>query len=54
MQEHLKMNRVEDTKYKLGRKLALNVARESFLGDPQADAMLTREYRKGFVVPSAV
>ena len=40
--------------YKLGRKLRVNPSSESFLGDPEADAMLTREYRAPFVVPSQV
>jgi hypothetical protein len=40
--------------YQLGRKLTINPATESFVNDPAADAMLTREYRKPFVVPSVV
>jgi Oxidoreductase family, NAD-binding Rossmann fold/Oxidoreductase family, C-terminal alpha/beta domain len=54
MEEHLKMNHIETANYRLGRKLALNVPHESFLGDSEADAMLTREYRKGFEVPATV
>ena len=38
--------------YRLGRKLHINPSSESFLNDTEADAMLTREYRAGFVVPS--
>jgi predicted dehydrogenase len=40
--------------YRLGRKLHLNPSTESFVGDSEADAMLTREYRAPFVVPAKV
>jgi predicted dehydrogenase len=40
--------------YKLGRKLHINPSSETFVNDPEADAMLTREYRPGFVVPNKV
>jgi predicted dehydrogenase len=40
--------------YRLGRKLHINPSSESFVNDPEADAMLTREYRAGFVVPTKV
>jgi predicted dehydrogenase len=40
--------------YKLGRKLHVNPSTESFVDDAQADALLTRKYRKGFEVPSVV
>jgi predicted dehydrogenase len=40
--------------YRLGRKLHINPSTESFVGDHEADAMLTREYRAPFVVPSKV
>jgi predicted dehydrogenase len=40
--------------YRLGRKLQINPTTESFLNDPEADKMLTREYREPFVVPSKV
>jgi predicted dehydrogenase len=40
--------------YRLGRKLHINPSTESFVNDSEADAMLTREYRTGFVVPSKV
>ena len=38
----------------LGRKLAIDAYLEGFLGDKEAEAMLTREYRKGFEVPASV
>jgi hypothetical protein len=55
MEEHLKDRglKLEETNYILGRKLTLNPKSETFLGDPEADQMLTREYRKGFEVPKA-
>jgi hypothetical protein len=40
--------------YKLGRRLTINPTSESFVNDPEADAMLTREYRVPFVVPAKV
>jgi predicted dehydrogenase len=40
--------------YKLGRKLHINPSTESFVDDAQADALLTRKYRKGFEVPTVV
>jgi hypothetical protein len=56
MAEHLKDNRLEldATRYRLGRKLTLDPKAETFVGDKEADALLTREYRKGFVVPDKV
>ena len=39
---------------RLGRKLQIDSSSESFLDDPEADAMLTREYREPFVVPENV
>jgi hypothetical protein len=40
--------------YRLGRKLHINPSTESFVNDPEADAMLTRDYRTPFVVPAKV
>ncbi len=40
--------------YRLGRKLTINPATESFVNDSEADGMLTRAYRKGFEVPVKV
>jgi predicted dehydrogenase len=40
--------------YRLGRKLHINPSSESFVNDPEADAMLTRVYREPFVVPAKV
>ncbi|HEU5115900.1 MAG TPA: gfo/Idh/MocA family oxidoreductase, partial [Isosphaeraceae bacterium] len=40
--------------YRLGRKLSINPSTESFLNDSEANAMLTRDYRAGFEVPSKI
>jgi len=40
--------------YKLGRGLQFNGATEKFVNDKEADAMLTREYRKPYLVPEKV
>lgn len=45
---------LEESTYKLGRDLAFDSTAEKFLGDDQANAMLTREYRKGFEVPEKI
>ena len=40
--------------YRLGRELTFDSAKEKFVGDKEADKMLTRKYRRPFVVPKAV
>lgn len=40
--------------YRLGRGLKFNGEIDRFAGDPEADAMLTRRYRKPYVVPDEV
>ncbi len=40
--------------YRLGRVLDFDPKTEKFVNDPEADAMLTRDYRKGFEVPENV
>jgi predicted dehydrogenase len=37
--------------YRLGRELKYDGAKEKFVNDPEADKLMTREYRAGFVVP---
>jgi predicted dehydrogenase len=57
MEEHLaKRNRLklDELKYQLGRKLTVDAKAETIVGDPAAARLLTREYRKGFVVPEKV
>lgn len=40
--------------YRLGRPLTFNGAKEQFENDAEADAMLTREYRKPYVITNQV
>lgn len=40
--------------YLLGRELKFDGSKEKFVNDQEADVMLTREYRKPFVVPEKV
>lgn len=40
--------------YKLGKVLTFNPKSETFVNDPEADEMLTRNYRGDFVVPDKV
>jgi predicted dehydrogenase len=40
--------------YRLGHELKFDGAKEKFVNDPQADKMLTRDYRKPYVVPAVV
>ena len=40
--------------YRLGRSLRFDPATERFVGDEEADAMLSRRYREPFVVPDKV
>ena len=53
MKEHLKDNKValNGLNYRLGRKLSFDAATESFIGDSEANQLLTRHYRTPFVVP---
>jgi predicted dehydrogenase len=56
MEEHLGANKIslDGLNFRLGRKLTVDARSESFVGDKEADALLTREYRKGFEVPPKV
>ena len=40
--------------YRLGRQLKFNGEKEQFDNDPEADAMLTREYRKPYIISNQV
>jgi hypothetical protein len=40
--------------YTLGPKLAFDPEQEKFIGNPAADKLLTRDYRKPYVVPDEV
>ncbi|HYG34401.1 MAG TPA: gfo/Idh/MocA family oxidoreductase, partial [Clostridia bacterium] len=56
MEEHLKANNVDLrlTPARLGAVLKMNPKTERFIGNRQANRMLTRKYRKPFVVPGRV
>ncbi len=53
--EHLNDNKVDlaETKLTLGPALAMDPKTETFKGNDRANAMLTRDYRKPFLVPAA-
>jgi predicted dehydrogenase len=53
MRSHLSENGVDlsKTRLRVGRTLSFDPKTEKFVGDPEADKLLTREYRKPFVVP---
>ncbi|MEW6239004.1 MAG: Gfo/Idh/MocA family oxidoreductase [Candidatus Omnitrophota bacterium] len=53
MKEHLTKNGVnlKEAHYRIGRKLIFNAKKEQFIDDPEANALLTRTYRKPFIVP---
>jgi len=46
--------KLQETQYRLGPVLAVDAAAEKFVGAPEADLLLTRDYRKPFVVPKEV
>jgi predicted dehydrogenase len=54
MEEHLAENRVplNSTKLMVGRRLTVHPTNENFPGNEEANRMLTRQYRPGFVVPA--
>jgi len=56
MEQHLGANTVDlhKTPARLGALLSMNPKNEQFIGNPQANKLLTREYRKPFVVPDRV
>ncbi len=57
MKDHLgrqtEMN-LEESQYRLGRKLTFDPKTEKYIGDPEANEFLTRPYRAPFVVPENV
>lgn len=54
MTQHLTDNGVNltETNYRVGATLKIDGKKEQFIGNKQANDMLTREYRKGFEVPA--
>lgn len=54
MEEHLTQGhaiKVDGSMLRVGRKLTVDAAKETFVNDAQANALLTRPYRAPFVVP---
>jgi predicted dehydrogenase len=54
MNEHLSRDNglnLAETKFRVGKTLAFDPTAEKFVGAPDADAMLTRNYRAPFTVP---
>jgi hypothetical protein len=45
---------LEETTYQMGPLLNFDAKTEKFIGNTEADKLLTREYRKPFVVPENV
>ena len=56
LEEHLKANEIDIAKDKLilGEFLAMDPKVEKFIGNTDADKLLTREYRRPYVVPAEV
>src|SRR5262249_49333723 len=56
MREHLREVgvRLDGTMYRAGRRLTLDAGAERFQGNEEANRLLTRPYRAGFVVPERV
>jgi len=57
MEEHLSKGnglKLDGLEYRLGRKLNVDAQTESIVGDPDANKLLTRAYRKPFEVPEKI
>ena len=57
MKKHLTLENGLDLKglpYQHGRKLTVDATHESFVDDPEAVKLLTRPYRRPFVVPDSI
>jgi predicted dehydrogenase len=56
MEDHLKENKLplDSMSCHVGRKLTIDSKDECFVNDTEADRLLTREYREGFVVPKKI
>ena len=57
MKEHLSKSarlKLDGATYRLGRKLQFDAAADRFVGDEEANGLLTRPYRPPFVVPEQV
>jgi predicted dehydrogenase len=56
MEEHLKENALafDGLNYRVGRTLKFDAGTESFIGDAEANQLLTRPYRAPFLVPDRI
>ena len=57
MEEYLAKDnglKLDGLEYRLGRKLTVDAKSESFVDAPEANKLLTRHYRKPFVVPESL
>ena len=56
MEDHLKENKLplDPMSCRVGRRLTVDSKDECFVHDTEADRLLTREYREGFVVPKKI
>jgi hypothetical protein len=57
MREHLEKDnsvKLSDTTCRVGKKLLIDASAEAFVNDSAANKLLSREYRKPFVVPDKV
>ena len=57
MQEHLTQGnglKLEGEKFHVGKKLEFDPQTEKFIGNADADALLTRNYRAEFEVPNSI
>jgi hypothetical protein len=43
---------IANVAYRMKRELKFDGARERFVNDPEADKLLTREYRAPYVIPN--
>ena len=46
--------KLDETTYQLGRTIEFDAKSEQFVDSEEANRMLTREYRKPFVVPERI
>jgi predicted dehydrogenase len=57
MEEHLSKDNsimLDGLSYRLGKKLAFDAGSQTFPSDPEANRLLTRNYRKPFAVPDSI
>ena len=52
--EHLKTNNIDNYKMQVGPRLIMDPISETFPGNAKANAMLTRDYRAGYQIPSEI